>query len=214
VEKLSERSDALTHSLSDPALIVWGRLFTLGGFQTTTYVPETVPYKPFSLPQYVLEVVTQGFLPRNLATRLVIPVYEEKSTLVAFGYRLVHKRHSVERYCIGAAWEMGGYAAELFIGLLTGLLLAIFCRTLVLIANTAPQLAAVMLAIGIDRMVGATTEGVPSMLHDLVYTVPVGTCIYAIARLMTLVPPFRTSWSSRPRSRRAPAAGNALASSW
>lgn len=212
VEKLSERSDAFTHTLSQPAMIVWSRLFTLGGFQTTTYVPETVPYKPFSLPQYALEVVTQGFLPRGLATRLVSPVYEEKSTLVAFGYRLVHKRHSVERYCVGAAWEMGGYVAELFIGLMTGLLLAIFARILVLVANTAPQLAAVMLAIGIDRLVGATTEGVPSMLHDLVYTVPVGTCIYAIVRLMSRVPLFRTSMSSGLRRRRASSAGNALAS--
>lgn len=193
VEKLTERSDAFTHTLSQPATIVWGRLFTLGGFQTTTLVPETVPYKPFSLPQYALEVTTQGFLPRGLATRLVVPVYEEKSTLIAFGYRLVHKKHNVERYCVGAAWELGGYLAECFIGALTGLLLALFARTLVVVAAKVPQLAAVMLAIGIDRAVGATTEGVPSMLHDLAYTVPVGVCIYAIVRFMSHVPPFRSS---------------------
>lgn len=212
VEKLSERSDAFTHTLSQPAMIVWSRLFTLGGFQTTTYVPETVPYKPFSLPQYALEVVTQGFLPRGLATRLVIPVYEEKSTLIAFGYRLVHKRHNVERYCVGAAWEMGGYVAELIIGGLTGVVLSLFGLTLVLFTAKAPQLAAVMLAIGIDRAVGATTEGIPSMLHDLAYTVPVGICIYSVVRLMSHVPPFRTSSPLGRRSQRSIPAGNALAS--
>ena len=191
VEKLTEKSDAFTKTQSQWALMVWGRLFTLGGFQTTTFMPETVPYKPFSLPQYALEVVTQGFLPRGLANQLVVPVYEEKSSLLAFGYRLVHKRHSVERYCIGAAWEMGGYVAEFFIGALTGLVLAMFALALVHIATKAAELAALMLVIGIDRAVGATTEGVPSLVHDLVYTLPVGVCIYVILRFMGQVPLFR-----------------------
>jgi len=123
IDKLSQSTDALVEGQDRWADRIFLRLFTLGGFQITTFMPETVPYKPFELPVYALEVVSQGFLPRALATSLVVPVYEEKSTLIAFGYRLVHKRHSVERYCIGAAWELGGYVAELCIGALTGLIL-------------------------------------------------------------------------------------------
>ncbi|NQW49254.1 MAG: hypothetical protein HQ464_15955 [Planctomycetes bacterium] len=196
IDKLSQSTDALDVGQDRWADRIFLRLFTLGGFQITTLMPETVPYKPFSLPVYALEVVSQGVLPRAFAIRLVEPVYEEKSTLIAFGYRLVHKRHSVERYCIGAAWELGGYAAELCIGALTGLILVWFMRTTNLVAATAPMFAVVLVAVVIDRLTGATTEGIPSLLHDMVYTFPVGFCIFIVSRLVSAVPPFRSAGSA------------------
>jgi hypothetical protein len=102
---------------------------------------------------------------------------------------------------VGAAWEMGGFAAEVWIGMLTGLVLVAFSRVLPLVNARSPQLAAVMLAIAIDRVVGATTEGVPSMLHDVVYTLPVGFCIYVLVRVLGNVPPFRQSRSRGVLSR-------------
>jgi hypothetical protein len=196
VEKLSQSTEALAEGQNRWADSIFARLFTLGGFQITTFMPETVPYKPFSLPIYTLEVVSQGFLPRALATRLVVPVYEEKSTLIAFGYRLVYKRHSVERYCIGAAWELGGFVAELCIGALTGLILVWFVRTTRLVSTMAPYFAVVLVAVVIDRLTGATTEGIPSLLHDVVYTFPVGFCIFMLSRLVSAVPPFRSAGSA------------------
>jgi hypothetical protein len=195
LDKLSQSTDKLMEGQGRQGVKIFARLFTFGGFQTTTYMPETVAYKPFSLPQYLLEVISQGFLPRAWATQLVVPVYEEKSSLIAFGYRLVHKRHSVERYCVGAAWEMGGFAAEVWIGMLTGFVLVVFARVLTLVYASSPQLAAVLLAVAIDRVTGSTTEGVPSMLHDIVYTLPVGFCIYMLIRILATVPPFRQSRS-------------------
>jgi len=59
--------------------------------------------------------------------------------------------------------------------------------------------AAVLVAIVVDRLTGATTEGIPSMLHDVVYTFPVGFCIYMVSRLVATVPAFRSAGSADPR---------------
>lgn len=189
---ISQNSESIVDTRYTWADAIFARLFTMGGFQSTTMMPESVSFKPFYPIQYGLEIVSQGFLPRNVANWLVPPVYEEKSSLVAFGHRLVAGRHSVERHCVGAAWEMGGFTAELFIGLLTGSILGLWTRILAEVAGKAPRLAVVYFAIGFDRMLGAVSEGVPSMLHDLVYLFPVGLCIYAIVWLVAqLTPPSR-----------------------
>ena len=189
VEVLSQKAETIASTRHRWADEIFARLFTMGGYQTTSLMPEMVAFKPFYPSQYVLEVVSQGFLPRNLATRLVPPVYEEKSSLIAFGFRLVAGRHSVDRHCVGAAWEMGGSIAVMLIGLLTGFLIGLWSRILAECTAAAPELGAVCFAIGVDRTFHSVSEGVPSMLHDLVYVFPVGLCLYAIAWLVTQVTP-------------------------
>jgi hypothetical protein len=189
VEDLYRRYEILTEK-SDQVLDarwgdeIFGRLFTTGGHQITTLMPHVLAFKQFDLPIYVAEVLSQGFLPRNLANALVTPYHEEKSSLVSLGHRITEK-HSVERSFIGAAWELGGYGPLIVISLAAGVLVllvvALVERQLL---PRAPRMAAVCFAILCDSVLQSVPEGLPSMAHECIYSVVVGTGVYGMVWML------------------------------
>jgi hypothetical protein len=189
VEDLYRRYEILTEKSDQVLDVKWGdqifgRLFTTGGHQITTLIPQVVAFKPFDLPVYIAEVLSQGFLPRNLANALVRPYHEEKTSLVSLGHRLTEK-HSVERSFIGAAWELGGYGPLVVISLSAGVLVllvvAVVERQLL---PRAPRMAAVCFAILCDSVLQSVPEGLPSMAHECIYSVVVGTGVYGIVWML------------------------------
>jgi hypothetical protein len=189
VEDLRRRYDVLTQKSDEILDVRWGdqifgRLFTSGGHQITTLMPQSLAFKQFVLPIYVAEVLSQGFLPRNLAIALVRPYHEEKTSLVSIGHRLTEK-HSVERSFIGAAWELGGYVPLMVISLAAGVLVmlvvALVERQLL---PRAPRMAAVCFAILCDSMLQSVPEGLPSMAHECIYSVVVGTGVYGMVWML------------------------------
>jgi hypothetical protein len=185
VEDLQRRYEVLTQK-SDQVLNarwgdeIFGRMFFLGGHQITTLMPQTLAFKQFDLPIYVAEVVTQGLLPRNLANRLVTPYHEEKTSLVALGHRIT-ERHSVERSFIGAAWEVGGFGPLIAISFVTGCFLLLVNGVIEqqLLPRT-PRMAVVCYAIFYDSVLKSMNEGLPSLAHECIYSVIVGTVVYAM----------------------------------
>lgn len=189
VEDLRRRYEILTQKSDEVLDVRWGdeifgRLFTMGGHQITTLMPRVVAFKQFDLPVYVAEVLSQGFLPRNLANAVVRPYHEEKTSLVSFGHRLSEK-HSVERSFIGAAWELGGYGPLVVISLVAGfLVLAITAVVERQLLPRAPRMAAVCFAILCDSVLQSVPEGVPSMAHECIYSVVVGTGVYGMVWML------------------------------
>jgi hypothetical protein len=185
VEDLRRRYEILTEK-SDQAIDarwgdeIFGRLFTMGGHQITTLMPQALAFKQFDLPIYVSEVLSQGFLPRKLATALVRPYHEEKSSLVSIGHKIT-ERHSVERSFIGAAWELGGYGPLVVISLASGILvLTIVALVERQLLPRAPRMAAVCFAILCDSVLQSVPEGLPCMAHECIYSVVVGTGVYGM----------------------------------
>jgi hypothetical protein len=185
VEDLRRRYEILTEK-SDQVIDarwgdeIFGRLFTMGGHQITTLMPQALAFKQFDLPIYAAEVLSQGFLPRKLATALVRPYHEEKSSLVSIGHKIT-ERHSVERSFIGAAWELGGYGPLVVISLAAG----IFVLTIVALVERqllprSPRMAAVCFAILCDSVLQSVPEGLPCMAHECIYSVVVGTGVYGM----------------------------------
>lgn len=189
VEDLRRRYEILTQK-SDQVLDaqwgdeIFGRLFTTGGHQITTLIPQVTAFKQFDLPIYIAEVLSQGFLPRNLANALVRPYHEEKSSLVTLGHRLSEK-HSVERSFIGAAWELGGYGPLVVISVAAGVLIllvvAVVERQLL---PRAPRMAAVCFAILCDSVLQSVPEGLPSMAHECIYSVVIGAGVYGMVWML------------------------------
>jgi|GEM_PF-1885404 len=181
-EILTERSDQLLDAGWGDQ--IFGRLFTMGGHQITTLIPRETAFKQFDMPIYIAEVFSQGLLPRNLANALVRPYHEEKTSLVTLGHRLSEK-HSVERSFIGAAWELAGYGPLVVISLAAGVLVllvvAVVERQLL---PRAPRLAAVCFAILCDSVLQSVPEGLPSMAHECIYSVVVGTGVYGIVWML------------------------------
>jgi len=103
---------------------------------------------------------------------------------VTLGHRLSEK-HSVERSFIGAAWELGGYGPLVVISLAAGVLVllvvAVVERQLL---PRAPRLAAVCFAILCDSVLQSVPEGLPSMAHECIYSVVVGTGVYGIVWML------------------------------
>jgi len=185
MEDLRRRYDILTQK-SDQVLdvrwgdAVFGRMFFMGGHQITTLMPETLAFKQFDLPIYVAEVMTQGFLPRNLANLLVRPYHEEKTSLVALGHKLTEK-HSVERSFIGAAWEVGGFGPLIAISFAGGVLLLVVTAVVEQqLIPRAPRKAVVCCAILCDSVLQSVPEGLPCMAHECIYSVIVGMGVYAM----------------------------------
>lgn len=185
VEDLEKRFEVLTEKSGEVMNARWGdeifgRMFFMGGHQITTLMPGTVAFKQFDPAIYLAEVVTQGFLPRNIANRLVKPYHEEKSSLVALGHRITEK-HSVERSFVGAAWELGGYGPLIGISLVTGFFLLFLTNALEQqLLPQAPRLAIVCYAIFFDSVLKSMNEGLPSLAHECIYSVIVGTGVYAV----------------------------------
>jgi len=185
VEDLQRRYEVLTQKSDQVMNVRWGdeifgRMFFMGGLQITTLMPQTLAFKRFDLPIYVAEVVTQGFLPRNLASRLITPYHEEKSSLVAIGHKITEK-HSVERSFIGAAWEVGGFGPLIAISFVTGCFLLLVNGVIEqqLLPRT-PRMAVVCYAIFYDSVLKSMNEGLPSLAHECIYSVIVGTVVYAM----------------------------------
>ena len=189
VEDLRLRYEILTQKSDELLDVRWGdeifgRLFTMGGHQITTLMPQVVTYKQFDLPIYVAEVLSQGFLPRNLATAVIRPYHEEKTSLVSIGHRLSEK-HSVERSFIGAAWELGGYGPLVVISIVAGgLILAITSLVERQLLPRVPRMAAVCFAILCDSVLQSVPEGLPSMAHECIYSVIVGTGVYGMVWIL------------------------------
>ena len=189
VEDLRRRYEVLTQKSDEVLDVRWGdqifgRLFTMGGHQITTLMPRVMTFKQFDLPIYVAEVLSQGFLPRNLAIALVRPYHEEKTSLVSIGHRLSEK-HSVERSFIGAAWELGGYGPLIVISIAAGaLVLAIVAVVERQLLPRAPRMAAVCFAMLCDSVMQSVPEGLPSMAHECIYSVVVGTGVYGMVWML------------------------------
>jgi len=181
-EILTQKSDQVLDAQWGDA--IFGRLFTTGGHQITTLMPQVTAFKQFDLPIYIAEVFSQGFLPRNLANALVTPYHEEKTSLVTLGHKLTD-RHSVERSFIGAAWELGGYGPLIVIsvaaGVLVLLVVAVVERQLL---PRAPRMAAVCFAILCDSVLQSVPEGLPSMAHECIYSVVVGAGVYGMVWML------------------------------
>lgn len=175
-EVLADKSDQLLDAQWGDE--IFGRLFTTGGHQITTLLPQVVAFKQFDLPIYIAEVVSQGVLPRNLATALVRPYHEEKTSLVSIGHKITEK-HSVERSFIGAAWELGGYGPLIVISIAAGILVLIVVAAVERqLLPRAPRMAAVCFAILCDSVLQSVPEGLPSMAHECIYSVLVGIGVY------------------------------------
>jgi hypothetical protein len=189
VEDLRRRYEILTQKTDEVLDVRWGdeifgRLFTMGGHQITTLMPQALAFKQFDLPVYIAEVLSQGFLPRNLANALVRPYHEEKTSLVSIGHRLSEK-HSVERSFIGAAWELGGYGPLILISLAAGVLvLSIVALVERQLLPRAPRMAAVCFAILCDSVLQSVPEGLPCMAHECIYSVVVGTGVYGMVWML------------------------------
>lgn len=185
VEDLRRRYEVLTEKSEQLLDAQWGdeifgRLFTTGGHQITTLVPQVVAFKQFDLPIYIAEVVSQGVLPRNVANALVRPYHEEKTTLLSIGHRITEK-HSVERSFIGAAWELGGFGPLILISVAAGVLvLMVMVVVERQLLPRAPRMAAVCFAILCDSVLQSVPEGLPSMAHECIYGVLVGTGVYGM----------------------------------
>jgi len=184
IEDLRRRYDILTQK-SDQVLDarwgdeIFGRIFTMGGHQITTLMPSTISFKSFSLQTYVAEVASQGLLPRWLATKLVTPYHEEKSSLIAIGHRLT-ENHSVERSFIGAAWELGGFPPLILISMATGLLLLLITGVVEqIIFPWSPRMGVVCFSVLCDSSLQSIPEGLPSMAHECIYGVIIGMGVYA-----------------------------------
>jgi hypothetical protein len=184
IEDLRRRYDILTQKSDQVLDVRWGdeifgRMYFMGGNQITTLMPSTVSFKSFNLPIYVAEVASQGLLPRGLATKLVTPHYEEKSSLIAIGHRLT-ENHSVERSFIGAAWELGGFPPLILISMATGLLLLLITGVVEqLIFPWSPRMGVVCFSVLCDSSLQSIPEGLPSMAHECIYGVIVGMGVYA-----------------------------------
>lgn len=178
LEVLTQKSDQITNAQWGDE--IFGRMFFLGGTQIVLLMPTQLGYKQFDLPVYIAEVAAQGLLPRNLANYLVPPYHEEKSSLVALGHR-INERHSVERSFIGAAWELGGYGPLIAISFVTGCFLLLLTGVIEqqLLPRT-PRLAVVCYAIFFDGVLKSINEGLPSLAHECIYGVIVGTGLYTI----------------------------------
>jgi hypothetical protein len=189
VEDLRRRYEVITQKSDQVIEARWGdkifgRLFTGGGHQITTLMPQVLGFKQFDLPVYIAEVLSQGLLPRNLANALVRPFHEEKTSLVSIGHRLTEK-HSVERSFIGAAWELGGYGPLVVISLAAGVLvLSIVAVVERQLLPRAPRMAAVCFAILCDSVLQSVPEGLPSMAHECIYSVVVGTGVYGMVWML------------------------------
>lgn len=182
IEVLTQKSDQLTNVRWGDE--IFGRLFFLGGHQIVTLMPSVAGFKQFDLSIYIAEVASQGLLPRHFANYLVRPYHEEKSSLVALGHRL-SERHSVERSFIGAAWELGGYGPLITISFVTGsflLLLTVVIEQQLL--PRVPRLAVVCYAIFFDGVLKSISEGLPSLAHECIYGVVIGTGLYAVVWLL------------------------------
>jgi len=189
IEDLRRRYDVLTQKSDEVLDVRWGdqifgRLFTTGGHQITTLMPQVVAFKQFDLPIYVAEVLSQGFLPRNQANALVRPYHEEKTSLVSIGHRLT-ERHSVERSFIGAAWELGGYGPLVVISIAAGVLvLTITAVVEGQLLPRVPRMAAVCFAMLCDSVLQSVPEGLPSMAHECIYSVVVGAGVYGMVWML------------------------------
>jgi len=185
IEDLRRRYEILTQKSEQVLDARWGdqifgRLFTTGGHQITTLIPQVTAFKQFDLPVYIAEVLSQGFLPRNIANELVRPYHEEKTSLVTLGHKLTEK-HSVERSFIGAAWELGGYGPLIVISIAAGILVLIVVAVVERqLLPRAPKMAAVCFAILCDSVLQSVPEGLPSMAHECIYSVLVGTGVYGM----------------------------------
>jgi len=178
IEVLSQKSDQLTNVRWGDE--IFGRMFFLGGHQIVTLMPATLTFKQFDLPNYIAEVASQGLLPRNLASYLVRPYHEEKSSLVALGHRIT-ERHSVERSFIGAAWELGGFGPLVAISFVTGVFILLLTGVIEQqLLPRAHRLAVVCYAIFFDGVLKSITEGLQSLAHECIYGVVVGTGLYSI----------------------------------
>ena len=188
VEVLTQKTDELVgQNWADG---IFTRIFFTGGHQIVTLIPETVPYKPFDPVYYFGEVVTQGLLPRKLAGALVPPVYEEKSKLAAIGHRLT-EFHSVERSFVGSAWEMGGPIMVVLVSGLTGLYSILIARILQALFGISGGLGVVAFAVVCDRTFVCITEGLPSVAHEMLYGVIIGSFLYGLIRLADTCNPLR-----------------------
>ena len=189
VEDLRLRYEVITQKSDEVLDVRWGdqifgRLFTLGGHQIITLMPQVLAFKQFDLPIYVAEVLSQGFLPRNLANALVRPYHEEKTSLMSIGHRITAS-HSVERSFVGAAWELGGYGPLVVISVMAGLL--VLAITAVIERQLLPRvtrMAAVCLAMLCDSVLQSVPEGLPSMAHECIYSVVVGAGVYGMVWML------------------------------
>lgn len=188
VEVLTQKTDQLVGQ--DWAEEIFVRIFFTGGHQIVTLIPEAAPYKPFDPVYYFGEVVTQALLPRKLATALVPPVYEEKSTLVAIGHRIT-EFHSVERSFVGSAWEMGGPIMVVFVSGLTGLYSILIARILQALFGISGGLGVVAFAVVCDRTFACVNEGLPSVAHEMMYGMIIGSFLYGLIRLTDACNPLR-----------------------
>jgi hypothetical protein len=103
---------------------------------------------------------------------------------VSIGHRLSEK-HSVERSFIGAAWELGGYGPLVVISIVAGgLILAITSLVERQLLPRVPRMAAVCFAILCDSVLQSVPEGLPSMAHECIYSVIVGTGVYGMVWIL------------------------------
>lgn len=162
---------------------IFGRMFFNGGHQIVVLMPEEHMYKEWVVPLYIGEVVTQGLLPRGLATTLIEPYHEEKSTLLKIGHRLT-KTHSVERSYVGAAWELGGWVPLLTISFLAGGFLLGMAGVIHQLFLKWPKMAVLAFVAECDAIMWSINEGLPSMAHECVYSVVVMGVLYLFVRIL------------------------------
>jgi hypothetical protein len=180
-EVLSHRSEKLLDaSWGDE---IFGRMFFMGGHQIVTLMPVEHSYKEWNIPLYVAEVTTQGILPRGLATRLIAPYHEEKSSLTRIGHRITSS-HSVERSFVGAAWELGGVGPVIVISLLTGFFLLGMSAVIHQLFVMWPRFAVLAMAAECDAVMWSINEGLPSMAHECIYCIIVMGVVYQVVRVI------------------------------